>query len=354
MGQIKINNLDIQAGANSICSNIIFSIPKNTVATIAGDLESGRHELVDAILGYIRPTNGTILIDSEEIQTLPVNKRKFVCINQDWSLFPHLNVRQHIEFGLAFHKLEKGEAQQRVDRILQVLGLAEKQNLLPTHMNYLEQFKTVIGRAAAIEPNLVVMREPFMSFDGHKKRQLAGLFRELQSEFKFSALISTDNPLDTMGISEQLIIMSKGYIEQVGPTREVYDYPSSMLVAQMTGEINVLQGQVVMGGDFYMFTTKVGGINLKCKEKLRIETQVDILIRPEHSKLVPLGKTADARNVFSAKIRRIDFMGGFEFVELATEDNTTFLSVQNAEQGFQVGDDIDVILTRDDYTIRKR
>ncbi|MCJ8344888.1 TOBE domain-containing protein, partial [bacterium] len=130
--------------------------------------------------------------------------------------------------------------------------------------------------------------------------------------------------------------------------------PSTPIVAKATGEINSINAQVMMSGDFTMFSTKLGGFNLKSQSKLRMESQVELLIRPEQTKIVALGNTADARNVFSAKIISIQYMAGFQYVHLETDDTKPFISIQNQDNTFKVDDDIDVILTRDEYPIIKK
>ncbi len=354
MGQVKITNLDIQQGAQTLVTNVTLTIPRKGIATLCGEEGSGRNELIGAIVGEIKLSNGAISVDDDEVHNLAPHKRKFAWVGSQWGLLPHLSTRANAELGMRFHKGDKKEKKEKLEELLRKTSLAEKQNLPPLALTVLEQWKLCLIRAAAIEPDLLVLEEPFVAFDAHQRRKLIGITQDMLPVLGCSILISTSNALDYMGVSEQLTIMSKGYIEQSGPTQEVYDYPSSTQVAKLTGDINILPGQVVMGGDFYMFSTRIGGLNLKCKDKLRIETEVEILIRPEHSKVVPLGKTADARNVFSAQIKRMEYLGGFQRLELTTEDGTPFISVQNPEYSFKPGDDIDVILTRDDYTIRKR
>jgi ABC-type sugar transport system ATPase subunit len=354
MADLKISNLDAQEGGESLVSNIMLSISDGEILLVTGDNASGKDHLVRAILGYLPVAAGTITADDTELQTLPPTKRKIIRIGRNWGLFDHLNVKSNLEFGLHFMKMKKEDIAETGERFLKKINLAEKANLFPCNLSDEEKLKLAIARAAIINCNGIIMEHPFEDYDASQRKKLVDVLNFCRDCFGFPTIFVTDHPLDVMGISSKIAVMKNGFLEQFGETREVYNNPSSTLVATATGEINIINAQVVMGGDFYMFSTKLGGLNLKTKEKLRVETNVEILIRPEHTKLVPLGKTADARNVFSGKIQQIQYAGGFQFVEVKTEAERPFLSVQNAEFNFKVGDDIDVILMRDEYPIVKK
>ena len=180
------------------------------------------------------------------------------------------------------------------------------------------------------------------------------MISELQRKAGLTLVFSTNSPTDYMGISKKTAVLANGYLEQYDDTQIVYENPSSVLSAKATGEINCVKAQVVMGGDFTMFSSKLGGLNLRVKKNLRVESEVNILVRPEYTRIVPLGETEDARNVFSAKIKSIQFMSGFRYVLLKTEDDEPFLSIQNMEKTFDIDDDVDVILTKDIYPIMTR
>jgi iron(III) transport system ATP-binding protein len=354
MGVFKISNIDVQVGTESLVSNVMLNIADNEAVLITGDENSGKEHLVKALIGQLPISSGSISMDAEELQGLPAHQRKIIRIGEDWGLFPHLSVRANIEFGLKFLKLKKDEIADISEKLMRKIGLFQKQKQFPGSLNTKEKLRLVFARAIAINANLIILQNPFLRFDITERKELIDLVKDLQESFKFPLLYLSDHPLDAMGICEKMVVLKNGFLEQSGSTKEIYENPSSTLIAQLTGEINILKAQVVMGGDFYMFSTKLGGLNLKPREKLRVETEVEILIRPEHTKVVPLGKTEEARNVFSGKINKIRYMSGFQFCEVKTEGDLLFLSVQNSEHGFQIGDDIDVILLRDEYPIMKK
>jgi len=353
MSQIKISNLDLEYNFQKV-SNFLMTIEEGSSLTLVGDENSGRQTVVEGLLGFAPVTSGSISAGDEEIQDLPPNKRKIVRIGREWGLFPHLTVAQNISFGLNFSKQSKEKAKDITELTLELVGLLGKQNLFPTNLNREERYALALGRAAAIRPNLVILDDPFRDFDAQARATMVSITARLMGALKMTMLFSTSMPGDFMGISETTAVLAGGYLEQIGKTREVYESPRSKMVANLTGEINAVKAQVVMGGDFYMFSSKLGGLNLKTSQHFRAESEVEILIRPEHTRIVPLGKTADARNVFSGKIQQIRYMSGFQYVQIQTEEEDPFLSVQNMEQSFEVNDDIDVILTRDEYPIVTR
>jgi len=352
MATIRISNLDMTARGQKI-SNFMLTVHDKEVFSICGDASSGKGALVDGLLGLSAISFGTIAVDDVEVQDLAPNQRQITRITDGWGLFPHLNVRGNLGYGLRFKKMAKNEIQERLERYLRHFQLFESQNLYPVNLNPREQFRLTLARAAITEPNLIILEEPFKRYDFHTRQEFVNLARDYQQDFGLTLLFLTESPLDVMGISDHMAVMRGGYLEQSGRTQEIYANPVNTHVAANTGEINILKAQVVMGGDFYMLSTKVGGLNLKSAERLRPEMQVEILIRPEFTKVVPLGKTEDARNVFSGQISHMRYMGAFQYLSLKTEDQVPFLSVQNIEHSFDLNEDVDVILTRDEYPIVK-
>lgn len=332
----------------------MLTIQDKQTITISGDEHSGTKALLAGLLGFTGLSFGTISVDEEEVQAKPPHQRGFVCISEDWGLFPHLNIRANLGYGLRFQKIPKEEKEQKIDRYLRQFRLGDKQNLFPQNLTIQEQYRLALGRAAITEPNLLVLHEPFKAFDVPMREYFVSYTHEIQDLLGLTMAYITSNPVDVMGVSTHIAVMADGYLEQTGKVQDVYDNPSSTRVAKSTGEINIVRAQVVMGGDFYMFSTILGGLNLRSREKLRPDTDVDLLIRPEHTQVVPLGMTAEARNVFSGQIRQIRYVSGFQFLSIKTDDEQLFISVQNPQHGFSINDDIDVILTRDEYPIVKR
>jgi ABC-type Fe3+/spermidine/putrescine transport system ATPase subunit len=353
MAVIKISNLDLEYQGQKV-SNFMLTIPDRQTTTISGDEESGKDTLLAGLLGFTSISFGTITVDEVEVQSLAPGKRGFVCISSDWGLFPHLNVRANLGYGLRFRKLPKEERELKIDRFLRQFRLTELQNLFPHMLSVNEQYRLALGRAAIVDPELLILDDSFSNFDVPVRESLVTYTHEIQNILGLTIAFITKNPMEVMGVSTHIAVMADGYLEQTGKVQDVYDSPTSTRVAKNTGEINILRAQVVMGGDFYMFSTKLGGLNLRCAEKLRPDTDVDILIRPEQTQVVPLGQTADARNVFSGQIRQIRYVSGFQFLSIKTDDEQLFLSVQNPQHSFGINDDIDVILSRDEYPIVKR
>ncbi|MCO4783870.1 MAG: ABC transporter ATP-binding protein [Candidatus Cloacimonetes bacterium] len=354
MAKIKINSLDIQVGKETVVSSAIFSLDDNQVSTLTGDEKSGIFEVSQCITGYLPHSAGTILAGEDEIQGLAPSKRKVVRISKDWALFPHLTVKQNLEMGLTLKKMKSDEIQEISKQYLSNLQLTEKSAMFPDVLSIENQFKLALARAAIIEPNLIILEEALGPYDFQTRQKLVKIASEVKKQFSLTLLFVTKFPIDVLGISDRLIVMHKGFIEQSGDAQDVYEAPATPIVAKATGEINSINAQVMMSGDFTMFSTKLGGFNLKSPNKLRMESQVELLIRPEQTKIVALGNTADARNIFSAKIKSIQYMAGFQYVHLETDDTKPFISIQNQDNSFKVDDDIDVILMRDEYPIIKK
>ena len=353
MSDIKFVNIDIESGSQKI-SNFIATIMKGQSLTLLGDKDSGRDLLIQGILGFTPLQSGSILVDEEPIHTLPPNQRKIVKISSDWGLFSHLSIEDNVSFGLRFKKLSKAELIEQKETTLKIFGLLDKSKQFCTQLQDFEKFKVAMARAAAINPNLIILEDPFQAFDVNTRSDFIKMISELQRKAGLTLMYSTNSPTDYMGISSKTAVLANGYLEQYDSTQIVYENPSSILSAKLTGEINCVKAQVVMGGDFTMFSSKLGGLNLRVSKNLRVESEVNILVRPEHTRIVPLGETEEARNIFSAKIKSIQFMSGFRYVLLKTEDDEPFLSIQNMDHAFDIDDDVDVILTKDIYPIMSR
>lgn len=353
MPVIKINNLDVEFEGEKV-SNFIATLEQGDSLTIVGDENSGRRALIEGLVGLTPILSGNIEVDDEKIHNQPSNIRKIIKIGSDWALFPHLSVEDNVSFGLRFKKIKRNELIEQRDKILKIFNLTKLGKQFCTQLNKFERFKVALARAAAIEPNLVVLEDPFAEYDVKTRLEFLKNLSELQAKAGLTLIFSSNSPTDYMGISKYTAVLAKGYLEQIDLTQSVYESPTSILSAKATGEVNCVKAQVVMGGDFTMFSSKLGGLNLRVNKNLRVESEVEILIRPEHTRVVALGQTEDARNVFSGTIKSIQFMSGFRYVMVKTEDDELFLSVQNMDEPFEINDEIDVILTRDEYPIMTR
>ncbi|MCJ8344446.1 ATP-binding cassette domain-containing protein, partial [bacterium] len=199
MAKIRINSLDIQVAKETVVSSAIFSLDDEQISTLTGDVKSGIFEVSSCICGTLPHSAGTITAGDQEIQSLAANQRKVIRITHDWALFPHLTVKQNLEMGLHFKKLKADEIKESSRQFLSHLKLTEKQAMYPDVLSIEDQFKLALGRAAIIQPNLIVLEEALGPFDFQTRQKLVKTANEVKKLLKLTLLFVTKFPIDVLG-----------------------------------------------------------------------------------------------------------------------------------------------------------
>ncbi len=244
---ITVENVRKRFGSFIALDGVSFEVPTGHLVAILGPSGSGKSTVLRVIAGLDSVDEGRVLLDGEDVSGRPARERGVGFVFQHYALFRRMTVRQNIAFGLEVKRLRREEIQPRVDALLdliQMRGLAER---YPEQLSGGQRQRVALARALAPRPRLLLLDEPFGALDAKVRVELRTWLRELHDEFPVTTLFVTHDQEDAAEVSDRIVVMNRGGVEQVGHPREIYDRPSSPFVAEFLGQVNVLRGRS-MGG----------------------------------------------------------------------------------------------------------
>ena len=290
---LKIVNFSIDLNTFKL-QNISFSINRGDYLCIIGPTGAGKTILLESILGFYKPKYGKIFFKSKDITNLPPEKRNIGIIYQDYALFPHLSVEKNIEYGLKHKDFNK------VKKIAEILGIQELLDRFPDSLSGGEKQRVAMARALIVEPELLLMDEPFSALDVQTKSKLRKLIRDIRDKLNLTVIHITHDLDDVWALANKVAIIKEGKLIQFGTLDEIMFKPASEFVAKFTGT-NVLNGKVIkIENDLTVL--KIDGFEIASVDRGRIGENVKIAIRPENIILFKeKPENLSARNVLAGK-----------------------------------------------------
>lgn len=244
---ILIENVDKQFGTFQALQNINLEIKQGTLVALLGPSGSGKSTLLRAIAGLEQPDNGRIYINNYDATYLDVQRRNIGFVFQHYALFKHLTIRQNIAFGLEIRKVPRPQVKQKVDELLDLIQLQGMGDRYPSQLSGGQRQRVALARALAVQPQVLLLDEPFGALDAKVRKELRAWLRRLHEEVHVTSVFVTHDQEEAMEVADEIVIMNNGQIEQVGTPAEVYDHPKTPFVMSFIGAVNVLPG------DAYLF-----------------------------------------------------------------------------------------------------
>jgi ABC-type Fe3+/spermidine/putrescine transport system ATPase subunit len=259
---------------------------------VLGPTGAGKTLLLETIMGFHKPDTGKILINGNDVTGVPPEKRGIGYVSQNCVLFPHLNVRQNVEFGLKMGRVEKMARQKVVDSVLETTGLKSLSHRRPQTLSGGEKQKVALARVLALEPSTILLDEPLSALDAEASQELKRELKHIHKDGK-TVIHVTHNQLEGFSLGNKIAIMRQGEIVQTGQTRQVFAEPKSEFVAKFLGYENVFKVEAVEKTDNFSVVT-VGGVRLKVSAEL--DSGNVVAVRPEDI-VVSLSPVKDERGV---------------------------------------------------------
>ena len=222
-----------------------LDIQEGELVTLLGPSGCGKTTTLRMIAGFEFPTSGDILLDGETINVLPPHKRNMSMVFQSYAIFPHLNVYENIAYGLKVQKRPKQEIDERVDRVLDLVELPGFNDRAPNQLSGGQQQRVALARALVMEPKVLLMDEPLSNLDAKLREQMRSEIRRIQKLLGITSVYVTHDQAEAMTISDLIVVMDEGRIEQVGSPSDVYRAPTSHFVADFIGRANFIEGEVI-------------------------------------------------------------------------------------------------------------
>ena len=317
-----------------------LSLRKGQLVTLLGPSGCGKTTLLRMIAGFEEPTTGDIYFGANRVNELAPNNRDAAMVFQSYAIFPHLNVYDNIAFGLRLQRLPHGELKHRVDRVVEQVGLTGMTQRAPSALSGGQQQRVALARCIVMEPRLLLFDEPLSNLDAKLRDQMRVEIRELQQRLGITSVYVTHDQVEAMSLSDLVVIMNAGRVEQIGTPVEVYAKPASRFVADFIGKANFLEGRAVDAT-----TIEVAGVHIDVPNGVpqAAGREVTAVVRPE---ALTVDQGEAPAGAVRGRVARAAFLGaiGEVVVEVEGQAGTWLIDIPNAaEVGLPaVGDTVGV------------
>ena len=237
---LKVSGLTKTYGANTVVKSVDFSFAQGEFISLLGPSGCGKTTILRMIAGFETPTSGSITIDGQDITTLKPNQRQLGMVFQAYALFPNLNVGDNIGFGLKIAGVPREERRARVDEMLKLIGLPGFEKRYPYEMSGGQQQRVALARAIAPRPRMLLLDEPLSALDAKIRVSLREEIRAIQLDLGITTVFVTHDQEEALSISDRIVVMNAGHIEQLGAPHEIYNKPATRFVATFVGHLNNL------------------------------------------------------------------------------------------------------------------
>lgn len=286
-------------------NNVTLKIKKGELVTLLGPSGCGKTTTLRLIGGFEVPSAGKIILDGADITELPTHMRGMSMVFQSYAIFPHLNVFENIAYGLNVQKVSKSEIERRVGKVLELVDLKGFATRAPNQLSGGQQQRVALARALVLEPKVLLLDEPLSNLDAKLREQMRTEIRRIQQTLGITSIYVTHDQIEAMTLSDQVVVMNKGIIEQIGSPQEIYRYPNSKFVANFIGRANFVDGKVTKSSSGRATVDCLGGsVEINTKEKVETGKTVTLVLRPEL-----LSIAADGKGTLKAKVKRSLYLG---------------------------------------------
>ncbi|MDO5715625.1 MAG: ABC transporter ATP-binding protein [Tissierellia bacterium] len=282
---IELKNISKAYGDNVILNHFNMEVKKNEFLTLLGPSGCGKTTTLRVIGGFESPDEGQVLFEGKDITDKEAYERPINTVFQRYALFPHLNVYENIAFGLKIKKIEKKEIDRRVKEVLELVNLSHYENREIESLSGGQQQRIAIARALVNRPKLILLDEPLGALDLKLRQGMQVELKKIQEEVGITFIYVTHDQEEALSMSDKIIVLNEGEIQQVGSPIEIYNEPKNAFVADFIGESNILEG--IMHEDFKVeFSNHV----FDCVDQgFAPQENVEVVIRPEDVLLVEQG-----------------------------------------------------------------
>ncbi len=313
-------NLRKKYGPHFAVESFSHGFAAGKITTVLGPSGSGKSTALAMVAGLKQPDAGRVLLDGLDLSDVPPEKRDFGMVFQNYSLFPHLNVQQNVEFGLRVRRLAKAERRRRALETLELARIAHLASRRIHEISGGEQQRVAMARALAIRPKVLLMDEPLSALDAKLREELRGELLGLLHELAITTIYVTHDQTEAMSLGHELIILNRGRIEQTGPPNELYLHPANLFVANFLGDSNVFAAQHDPANN----RLRLPFGSIASATASRNGAACWAMIRPESMELVD-----EAKGDFAATVESATFLGNRVRLQLRAGEERMVIDVEN-------------------------
>lgn len=317
---IDLKNISISFDGEQILNDLNLYINDKEFITLLGPSGCGKTTTLRIIGGFLEPDEGKVIFDGKDITKTPPHKRQVNTIFQRYALFQHLNVYENIAFGLRIKKMKEAEIRETVTEMLALVNLSgfEKRNI--NSLSGGQQQRVAIARALAVKPRVLLLDEPLGALDLKLRKDMQAELKSIQQRMGITFIYVTHDQEEALSMSDTIVVMDGGVIQQIGTPIDIYNEPKNAFVADFIGESNIIDG--IMHEDFVV---EFSGHTFNCLDKgFGKDEKIDVVIRPEDVDIVPVEKGMVCGEVTSVTFKGVHFemivdVGGFKWMIQTTD-----------------------------------
>lgn len=343
---IDLKNIRVMFDDEQVLDGLNLSIRDKEFITLLGPSGCGKTTTLRIIAGFLEPDEGEIVFEGKKLNGVPAFKRQVNTIFQRYALFPHLNVYENIAFGLRIKKQKEAEIKKSVKEMLKLVNLEGFEKRRVTTLSGGQQQRVAIARAIANQPKVLLLDEPLAALDLKLRKDMQKELRNIQRKLGITFIFVTHDQEEALTLSDRVVVMDKGRIQQVGTPQDIYNEPQNAFVADFIGESNILDGTMIK--DFYV---NFSGNNFECLDKgFEENEQVDVVVRPEDVDIVDISS-----GMLKGLVTSVDFLGvhyeiivdigGFKWMIQTTEEHKV-----EEEVGLYIEPDAIHIMKKSEYS----
>lgn len=325
---LNLQNINKSFGETKAVNDVSVQIEKGELVSFIGPSGCGKTTLLRVIGGFHQEDSGVVMIDSEEINHLAPERRPTGMVFQNYALFPHMSIYQNVEYGLKIQKVNKAERDERIKRALSQVQLESYLDRKPSELSGGQQQRVAIARCLVLQPKVLLLDEPLSNLDAKLRIIMREEIRRLKEELDLTIIFVTHDQAEALSISDRVVVLNKGTVQQVDKPNIIYNQPNNEFVADFVGSTNVLQGNIVKKGTEYYFVNQQLEFPVEVPAREIESEKCKIVIRPERIKI-------DEESIVKGTVDRVIYNGNFTSYFIKVQGFTVKVDEFNIEDSIR-------------------
>lgn len=358
---VEIQSISMSYGKHTVLNSIDLQIQQGELLTLLGPSGCGKSTTLNIIAGFLHPNKGDLLIKGKKMNNVPSYKRDLGMVFQAYSLFPHMTVYDNLAFGLKLRNVDKKVMSEKIDRALALVKMTGLESRYPRELSGGQRQRVAIARALVVEPTLLLLDEPLSNLDAKLRHELRAEIKRMQKDVGVTTVFVTHDQDEALSMSDRIVVMNEGKIEQIGTPTEIYQKPASEFVFRFIGSLNCLEGTVIgIENEKYSlrlnekWNIQLHRDSIIGQSQVAVNDKVKLFIRPEQIH-IGSGEQGDKDLTHLAKIIQMNYLGSAWEVEVLIEGEYTLkITYPDMNPNFAVGNEVVIGWRQSDMRMTKK
>ncbi|MDQ0219224.1 ABC transporter ATP-binding protein [Peribacillus cavernae] len=360
---VEIKGAFKQYGSNIVLNGINLGVKQGELLTLLGPSGCGKTTTLNLIAGFLEADEGDVYIKGKKVTKVPPFKRDLGMVFQTYSLFPHMTVYENLSFGLKLRKVAKPEQKKKIDRALELVKMSGLENRYPRELSGGQRQRVAISRALVVEPELLLLDEPLSNLDAKLRHELRAEIKRLQKEIGVTTIFVTHDQEEALSISDRVVVMNAGKIEQISSPTSIYNHPDTEFVFQFIGKSNSFEGKITsvdsrkisvqMENEItHVDVGNIMGTDRACK----VGDEVKLYIRPEKICIAAAAENVSglSLDLHKASITQLNYLGTSWEVAVSLLGKPLQILTPDFDSSWQAGSEVYVGWSPSDIMLIKK